>query len=57
MKNKTIGILAILFAAGAFSYADVFFSGFAGAKADLSSDNTSSGFDPRLNVQSFFQDS
>lgn len=54
MKNKTIGILTILLAAGTFSYADVFFSGFAGAKVDLSSDKTSSGFDPRLNMQSFF---
>ncbi|MGP1458271.1 MAG: hypothetical protein ACTTKL_03045 [Treponema sp.] len=54
MKNKLTKILAVILTAGTFCYADVFFSGFAGAKADITSDKTSSGFDPRLNIQSFF---
>lgn len=54
MKNKSIKILAAFWLAGTLCYADVFFSGFAGAKADTTSDKTSSGFDPRLYIQSFF---
>lgn len=55
IKNKCFifSLIFCVFVAADIS-ADVFFSGFAGAKADLSSDPQSSGFDPDLKVQSFF---
>ena len=54
--NKQIKVVAatVFFITTAwFSHAEIAFSGFAGAKADFYSSDTSD-FDPALNFQSFF---
>lgn len=50
---KTLFILSFLTAFSSFSFAEVFFSGFAGAKTDFTSSEKDS-FDPALYIQSFF---
>ncbi len=54
MKHKKIISLFCAAAASSFSFADVFFSGFSGAKTELTSDKTSDKFDPQMKIRSFF---
>lgn len=53
LKNKIILAATLLSIFSAYSFADVTFSGFAGAKADFGSSQTEK-FDPALEMQSFF---
>ena len=54
MMKKTVFIAFLLHILGSVLCAEIFFSGFAGAKFDFDSKKESSDFDPQLKIQSFF---